>query len=308
MRKKCMKCLCILLIAMLLTGCGRGRKPEVSGTCIYYVNTEGTRLVKEAYDIKGDGAEAEIKAVLSDMQKEPEDEDCRSAFPKGIRAEDWKLDKGRLDLYFNESYRDIDTSSEILLRAAVVQTLVQIAGVDYVNFYIGGTPLTDNEGDEAGYMHAEDFVQNTGSSLHSYQLANLHLYYADKKGDKLGEEEVSVRYNSNMSIEKLVVEQLIKGPSMQEHQPALPPETKLLGISVKDGICYVNFDDQFQSAVYGINPELAIYSLVNSIVEAGNASQVQISVNGETDVKYQGVIDLGKPLSRNLDLEEGEGK
>ena len=47
---------------------------------------------------------------------------------------------------------------------------------------------------------------------------------------------------------------------------------------------------------------------MNSIVEAGNASQVQISVNGETDVKYQGVIDLGKPLSRNLDLEEGEGK
>ncbi|WP_243765613.1 GerMN domain-containing protein [Extibacter sp. GGCC_0201] len=308
MRKKCMKCLCILLIAMLLPGCGRGRKPEISGTCIYYVSAEGTRLVKEAYDIKGDGAEAEVEAVLDDMQKEPEDEDCRSAFPEGIRAEDWKLDKGRLDLYFNESYKDIDTSSEILLRAAVVQSLVQIAGVDYVNFYIGGAPLTDNEGDEVGYMHAEDFVQNTGSSLHSYQLANLHLYYADKKGDKLGEEEVSVRYNSNMSIEKLVVEQLIKGPSMQEHQAALPPETKLLGISVKDGICYVNFDDQFQSAVYGINPELAIYSLVNSIVEAGNASQVQISVNGETDVKYQGVIDLGKPLSRNLDLEEGEGK
>lgn len=117
-----------------------------------------------------------------------------------------------------------------------------------------------------------------------------------------------MRYNSNMSVEKLVVEQLIKGPSMQEHQPVLPPETKLLGISVKDGICYVNFDDQFQSSVYGVNPELAIYSLVNSIVEAGNASQVQISVNGETDMKYQGVIDLSKPLSRNLDLEEGEGK
>lgn len=185
MRKKCMKCLCILLIAILLTGCGRGRKPEIAGTCIYYVNAEGTRLVKEAYDMKGDGVQAEIQAALKDMRKEPEDEDCRSAFPEGIQAEDWKLEKGRLDLYFNESYKEIDTSSEILLRAAVVQTLVQIAGVDYVNFYIGGTPLTDNEGDEIGYMHAEDFVQNTGSSLHSYQLANLHLYYANKKETSL---------------------------------------------------------------------------------------------------------------------------
>ena len=177
-----------------------------------------------------------------------------------------------------------------------------------MNFYAGGEPLKDNEGDEIGYMHAEDFVQNTGSSLHSYQLANLHLYYINKKGGRLGEEEVSVRYNSNMSIEKLVVEQIIKGPSMQEHQPSVPPETKLLGISVKDGICYVNFDDGFMNAVYGVSPELTVYSLVNSIVEAGDANEVQISVNGETDVKYQGVIDLSKPLSRNLELEEGGAK
>ncbi|WP_243126254.1 GerMN domain-containing protein [[Clostridium] hylemonae] len=308
MKKKYVRCLCILSAAILLSGCQRGGKPGTTGTCMYYVNAEGTGLGKEAYDIKGDSAEEEIKSVLKDMYKEPEDDDYRSAFPEEIKLDDWKLEKGRLNLYFNESYKDMDAASEILLRAAVVQTLVQIAGVDYVNFYAGGEPLTDNEGDEIGYMHAEDFVQNTGSSLHSYQLANLHLYYINKKGGRLGEEEVSVRYNSNMSIEKLVVEQIIKGPSMQEHQPSVPPETKLLGISVKDGICYVNFDDGFMNAVYGVSPELTVYSLVNSILEAGDANEVQISVNGETDVKYQGVIDLSKPLSRNLELEEGGAK
>ena len=60
--------------------------------------------------------------------------------------------------------------------------------------------------------------------------------------------------------------------------------------------------------MYGVSPELTVYSLVNSIVEAGDANEVQISVNGETDVKYQGVIDLSKPLSRNLELEEGGAK
>ena len=312
MRKKHVKILyillCILLTAFLLAGCGKGRKPEVSGTFIYYVNSEGTGLEKEEYDIRGEGTNDEIDAILMDMRKKPESDDLKSAFPKQVKVEDWKLDKGRLDLHFGEEYAEMDTASEILLRAAVVQTLEQIAGVDYVGFYIGDAPLTDKDGNEFGYLHGDDFVKNTGSSLHSYQLANLHLYFVNKKGDRLGEEEVSVRYNSNMSVEKLVVEQLIKGPSMQEHQPALPPGTKLLGVSVKDGICYVNFDDGFLGPGYGVDPKLAVYSLVNSIVEAGNAGQVQISVNGETDVKYQEVIDLSKPLSRDLDLEEGEGK
>ena len=58
-------------------------------------------------------------------------------------------------------------ASEVLLRAAVVQTLVQIAGVDYIDFFIEDEPLTDRNGNLIGYMRAEDFIQNTCSSLHS---------------------------------------------------------------------------------------------------------------------------------------------
>lgn len=308
MRKRKMKCFCVLSVILLLSGCGRGREPDISGTKMYYVNAEGTGLEKESYEIKGDTTEEEIESVLEDMRKEPDSIEYKSAFPENVEVESWGFDKGRMDIHFSESYKEMDAASEVLLRAALVQTMVQIAGVDAVDFYIGEAPLTDNEGEQAGYMRAEDFVQNIGSSLHSYQLANLHLYYANKKGDKLAAEEVSVRYNSNMSIEKLVVEQLIKGPSAQELQRVLPPETKVLGVSVKDGICYVNFDSGFLASGVSLDPVISIYSIVNSIIEAGSVSQVQISVNGETDVVYQEMVDLSKPLSRNLDLEEREEK
>ena len=117
-------------------------------------------------------------------------------------------------------------------------------------------------------------------------------------------ETVSLRYNSSTSIEKLVVEQLIKGPEKEGMLAVIPPETRVLGVSVREHICYVNFDQEFLNGAPGVTPEATVYAIVNSLTESGNVSQVQISVNGESDIQYMNRIDLGKPLTRNPDLVE----
>ena len=48
-------------------------------------------------------------------------------------------------------------------------------------------------------------MENTGSSLHSYQVEKFRLYFSNAKGDRLGSETVKVRYNSNTSREKVIV-------------------------------------------------------------------------------------------------------
>lgn len=293
-----------IMMTVLLAGCSTGKEPDTSKSHIYYVNAEGTALIEQGYNLEGDTVEAEIKAVLKDMKKESDSIDYKSAFPEKLEVTDWNLDDKKLSIYFNTEYGRMDAATEVLLRAAVVQSLTQIAGIEYVDFYIEGEPLKDKNGNVVGSMRSEDFIKNTGSSLHTYQVANLRLYFANEKGDKLISREVSVRYNSNMSIEKLIVEQLIKGPAMEGAHQTIPSETKLLGVSVKDHICYVNFDEGFLGTGYTAAPDLTIYSLVNSIVDAGTASQVQISINGENDVRYQATVDLSKPFSRNQDIVE----
>lgn len=57
---------------------------------------------------------------------------------------------------------------------------------------------------------------------------------------------------------------------------------------------------------YHVSPEVAVYSVVNSLIEGGESGQVQILVNGKADVIYQGSISLERPLSRNLELTEEE--
>lgn len=301
MRKRCV-ILGLAVCMLFLSGCRKETSGGENAYHIYYLDTEEVQLVEESCEIKNKTPEGRIKEVLALLQETPDTIGYKSVFISKVDVLDWELKTTKLDLYFNAAYASLDTTSEVLLRAAVVQSLVQVPGVSYVRFYVDGTPLTDRKGNAVGYMRGEDFVQNTGSSLHSYQTADLKLYFANSTGDSLVPEQVSVRYNSNMSIEKLIVEQLVKGPSGSDNRPVIPAEAKVLGVSVKDRICYVNFDEGFLNIAEQVNPKVTIYSLVNSIVEGGEAVEVQILVNGETNITYQETVDLSKPLSEDREL------
>ena len=71
-----------------------------------------------------------------------------------------------------------------------------------MGFFIGEEPVKNEDGTSAGYMTEDDFVQNIGSALHSYQKAELKLYFSNIEGNALAEQTVNVRYNSNTSLRK----------------------------------------------------------------------------------------------------------
>ena len=127
---------------------------------------------------------------------------------------------------------------------------------------------------------------------------------AIENGGKLVEVIKPVEYNSNISMEKLVVERLIAGPDAENEElyPVINPATKVLGVTVKDGTCYVNLDNGFLTQTYNVSAEVQIYSIVNSLVELSNINKVQIAVNGNTDMIFREKISLSNVFDRNLDL------
>lgn len=276
---------------------------------IYYLNPEGYALVQEEYLRKAKDKTAAVEEVLRMLQQPKDIKDFQSTIPSSVKIKKYRLNDQILELTFNEEYMELTKSSEVLLRAAVVQTLVQIPEVKYVSFYVEDEPLKSQSGNAIGMMCAEDFVQNTGSSLKSYQETDLKLYFADKEGTNLTlEKRTQIHYNINTSIEKLVVEQLMKGSNSDKRSATIPSTVKLLGVSVKDGICYVNFDSSFLTDGYNQKPEVAIYSIVNSVIANGNVTKVQILVDGSNDVKFKGTVDLSEPLEWKADLIEETSK
>lgn len=146
------------------------------------------------------------------------------------------------------------------------------------------------------------FIDNAGDEINTYEKVRLILYFTDESGTKLVEANRSVVYNTNISMEKLVVEQLIKGPNNEEIYPTINPETKVNSVTVKDGICYVNLNESFLTQMTNVTSEVTIYSITNSLVELSNVNKVQISINGDTEGTYRESIPFSTIFERNLEL------
>ena len=288
MKRKIMMLLGCLL-CVLLVGCNV-KEQQSEEMYIYYLNADGNALLQESYPLM------DVEGVLDKIK-------MHTLLPKGVEIEQYTVDRLQLQLYFNEAYEEMNTSTEVLVRAALVQTMTQLPNVEFVSFYVESEALRDNDGNVIGVMTAQDFVQNTGSSIDSYQTTDLRLFFADKEGKQLKETRKSnIRYNANTAIERLVLEQLMKGTGASGVQSVIPKTTKLMGVSVKDGVCYVNFDSKFVTDSYDLNPEVTIYSIVNSIIANASVTKVQILIDGASDVVYKNIVDLSKPLEWNVEI------
>ena len=219
---------------------------------------------------------------------------------------EYKVDSnGLLSLRFSPDYNASQSITEVLRRAAIVKTLCQLDGVSAVEFYIGTQPLLNSGGKPVGMLTAEDFIDSTGENTDFYQEAKLSVYFANEDGDALVESNLKITYDGTVSTERLILEQLMEGPVLGEMQAVIPKGTVLNKVTIRDGICYVDFNEKFMETRKGITAEVAVYSVVNSLTELSNVYKVQFLINGSTRKNYQN-LDFSSAFERNLEIVEGE--
>ena len=298
----------LLMLLAVLTGCGT-REPETGKKIsVYYVNTAETKVEVHDQYLNTKTPEEQLEETMTFLSTTPEKLEYKAPFDMGFQVLDYEVEDGKLVINVDKAYSELSVTTEVLVRAAVVRTLTQLSNVKYVTITVEGSQLYDNAGELVGWMNAEQFINNDGNEINTYELVKVKLYFANADGDKLIAAYREKHYSTNTPLERFVVEELIAGPSGQIEglYPVINPETKIINILTKDGICYVNLDSTFLTEGYNQKPEVAIYSTVNSIIESGNASRVQILVNGASDVTYKGSIQLDRPLEWNSELIEKE--
>ena len=294
----------LLTIPLLMAGCREQQQVDESGYRIWYINQDETCLKYENKELQSKNEEGLLREMMEVMRETPTDDELKPVIPEDVELLDFDFEHNQLYLDFSPEYKKMPKVYEVLCRAAIVRTLGQIDGVEYVDFQVNGEPLTDLEGKEIGPMNEDQFIENAGEEINAYKTADLTLYFSNKAGDKLVGQRVAMEYNSNISLEKLIVEQLIAGPPFEGAYPTIPSETKLLNISIKDNICYVNLDEGFLGTGYNVIESIPVYSIVNSLIENTDAQKVQISINGETNRMFRESINFDTIFEKNEGLIE----
>ena len=299
----------MLLLLGMLTGC---KQEETEGTAVMmsYIGAQNNKVVEKEVYLLGESVEAQLEEVLTLLATAPQKLEYQVPISQGITVLTTNITNKSLVLNLSKEYKQLDTLMEILTRASLVKSITQIEGIDSVTIHIDGEPLRDSLDKAIGAMTADMFIDNAGEEISTYEKVTIRLYFANEAGDGLIAVDRSKAYNTNISLDKFVVEELLKGPgtTTQGVYPTINPATKLISTLVKDNTCYVNFDSTFLTQVYEVKAEVVIYSIVNSLCELPGIDRVQILVAGSTDVMFREVISLTGVFSRDLNYIQNNVK
>ncbi|MCR4651108.1 MAG: GerMN domain-containing protein [Lachnospiraceae bacterium] len=302
-----MKRIILLLVSLLmvLAGCGtNGGAKHPEGTTEYKI-FHPDRDLNKMVDVVWYSAEKDTDQLIEDMieelKKAPEDVKLRETI-LGFDVVDYSMEGNALTLTLSEEYLKLDMYAEILTRAALVRTLCQIEDVQLVAIKVGDMELTDSTGMPIGFMSAEEFLDNKGKEINSMEMVQLALYFPIADGTGISRVTRKVVYNSNISTEKLVVEQLIKGPLNDKMLPALNPETKIINVTTKDGVCYVSLSAEFLTFPENVSMECSIYSVVDSLTNLRGVNKVQINIDNDQNILVDEKFNFDDPFERNLEI------
>lgn len=291
-----------VLWVLLLTACGSEEEKIGTEYQVYYVSNSETKVEMHPYWTQSEEPEVILEELIQCLSTDPEKLEYQAPFSMGFQVRGIKLEDSKMIIDVDAAYYDLPVTTEVLVRAAVVRTLTQLPNVNYVEFTVEGNQLFDSMNNLVGRMSAEQFIDNDGNEINTYELVRVKLYFANAGGTKLIAAYREKHYSTNTPIERFVVEELIAGPSGQVEglYPTVNPNTKIINVTTKDGICYVNLDDSFLTVPDNVSLDASVYSIVNSLVELSNINKVQILVNGE--VPATSSLFQNTTFERNLDI------
>lgn len=144
------------------------------------------------------------------------------------------------------------------------------------------------------------------ASFQQSPLVSLTLYFSDKDATRLLQEKRTVRQTEDMP--KTAVEELLAGSSTPELVTVIPRGTKLISLSVKQGIAFVDLtSDILNTPNRGSASEsMIVTSIVNTLTEFPEIEKVQILIDGKNKETLYGHMDLSQPFTRFRESAMGE--
>lgn len=302
----CRKWICLLLcVSMLFTvgGCGRGKSPGTTGqppqtrkVQIYYYDTAEAKLVPEEHDVASEG-EAVYRGVLDEMIKGPVSQELRRVLPEELTVLSVSFDEDVLTLNFGDAFNE----SDIMARFALYHTYFGMQEVQTINLLKNGEPMHNAEGEPVSEMSRYNFSTSAPPIPTDQAVVTLYFGSSSQKGEVLKAESRLVAVKNDETLEKSVMEELIKGPRNTSLYATLPAETKIISLETREGTCFVNLSQDFVNKHTGgsTGELMTVYSIVNSLTELEGVRKVQFLIEGQKLEVFKGHLIFNEPFERD---------
>ncbi|MCI9420489.1 MAG: GerMN domain-containing protein [Eubacterium sp.] len=301
MGKRCILLFVFLLASCVLGGCGKDSYDHKKGEFrMYRIADDGMGLKSTKYHTMAESDDT--VGVVADLLANYEAVDVR----------EFEIKERQLFVYFSSAYYSIEGIDEVLWRAAIVKTLCQVDGIEYIEFFVEKDSL-EIDGEPVGAMSELSFLDSIGGDGYT-QDKYVTLFFADISGAGMKEVTARLTYDMTEPLATLLIEQLLAGPEKIEGvntsdvRKTIPDGTVLNSLSIRDNICYVDFSKEFLNVQAQVKSEIVIYSIVNTLCELPDVNRVQFTIDGEQKQDYSDSKNFDAPFERNLDLVSGGSK
>ncbi len=302
MKRRAFTIVIILLAALLLLAwCGKHYKDAQNETqsaiAVYYISQSGTDLVANSIKLPDTSRKGQVRYLIEQLITPPVGKISPLSDGTTLNSVTIRDDIAVID--FSEEFSKKDDLKQTLAPVAVAKTLCSLDFISGVQILVDGQEAIGTDGKPLGIIYESDLVINKGEPTQAPKTT-LVLYFSDENAEYLVAERRNIEIASGDTIEKAVVNELIKGPTEAGRAKTIPQETKLLSIETKNNVCFVNLSKEFVDKHPGgsTGERLTIYSIVNSLTELGTIDKVQFLIEGEKREEYIHMV-LNEPIVRN---------
>lgn len=286
-----------ILIAMLslsLFGCG---DPELRSPGTFYYSrgetafsgTDGV-LAPEQRELYG--IEEDLDAILALYWEGPESRDLESPLPSDCKVPRYTLEDGVLKLHFQKDFASLNGVELTVAAGCLARTLLPLTGAKQLILTADGALLG---GETSMTLTLEDL------GLRDNSLDLLHgtytVYYTGVDRRYLIGQSLSVNVPNREELPMLLLEAMFTPPAGTGLRSVLPEGSRLLGVSVKDGLCTVDLSAEFDSRRYytHLGQILSLMGIVNTLCALDEIDQVEFMVDGALLIHY-GSLTIPGPL------------
>lgn len=171
---------------------------------------------------------------------------------------------------------------------------------------------TDQTDEDTTY---QDYEQNeTETNATDAKTRNTLLCYSDENGYLI---PVMVKIPWEEGIAKAALNRMINTKEQKVElmtmglNALLPGETKIMGLSIKDGLAKVDFNSSVLNCVDAVTEKNMVDGVVMTLTSFPSIKQVQFLVNGKVVDKLTHGTDISKPMqpkAPNLEKKTAQGE